>query len=265
MNYLMESQDEIERLERKTSFKAVEMQSRWAGLKEGMRVADIGCGSGRTSSFLKKITGEKGEVVGIDLSTERLDYARKTYGSETLTFIEKNIYHSMEDLGKFDFIWVRFLLEYHREEQFQLVRSFSEMLAPGGILCLIDLDHNSLNHYRLTPRMEKAISESMDSLVEHSDFDPYAGRRLYSYMYDLELKNIDVNIGTHHLIFGDLNETDSYNWFKKITVGLGNSKYTFPDYPGGFEEFAKECNDFISDPRRFIYTPIICCRGVKST
>ena len=265
MSYLMESHDEIERLERKTGFDAVEKQSRWAGLRKGMRVADIGCGSGRTSSFLKKITGDHGEIVGIDISPERLDYARRTYGSETLTFVEKNIYHSLEDLGKFDFIWVRFLLEYHREKQYQLVRSFSEMLNPGGVLCLIDLDHNSLNHYGLTPRLEKAISDGMDSLVRHSDFDPYAGRKLYTHMYDLDLKDIDVNVSTHHLLYGELNENDSYNWFKKITVGMGKSKYTFPDYPGGFEEFAKECNEFISDPRRFTYTPLVCCRGVRST
>jgi len=265
MSYLMESHDEIERLERKTGFEAVETQSHWAGLREGMRVADIGCGSGRTSSFLKRITGESGEVVGIDLSRDRLDYARQTYGSDSLTFVEKNIYHPLDDLGKFDFIWVRFLLEYHREKQFQLIRSFTEMLAPGGILCLIDLDHNSLNHYGHTPRLEKAISESMKSLVENSDFDPYTGRKLFTHMYDLDLKEIDVKVETHHLFFGELSETDRYNWFKKITVGLANSNYSFPEYEGGFDEFSKECKEFISDPRRFTYTPLICCRGVKST
>jgi len=265
MSYLMESCDEIERLERKTGFEAVKQQSRWAGLKEGMRVADIGCGSGRTSSFLKSLTGPSGDVVGIDLSEERLNYARETYSSEGLIFERKNIYESLEDLGKFDFIWVRFFLEYHREKQFQLVRSFSEMLNPGGILCLIDLDHNSLNHYGLSPRLEKTISNSMDSLVENSDFDPYAGRKLYSHMYDLHFKEIDVHVGTHHLIFGELNEIDHYNWLKKISVGLGNSSFEFPDYPGGFSEFEKECREFFENPRRFTYTPLISCRGVKPT
>lgn len=260
----MESKDEIKRLEKKTGFDQVKEQSTWAGLKEGMRVADIGCGSGVTSSYLKKLVGSTGEVVGVDISAERLEHAARTYGENGLSFIQKDIYKSLDDLGSFDFIWVRFLLEYHREEQFHLVKKFSELLAPGGILCLIDLDHNSLNHYGCSPRLENAISESMKSLTEHSNFDPYAGRRLYSHMYDLKLKDIDIHVGTHHLIFGEINETDSYNWFKKVNVGLSNSKYNFPDYPGGFEEFSKECNDFLADPRRFTYTPLICCRGVKS-
>ena len=104
----MESKDEIERLERKTGWTAVRDQAVWAGLKPGMRVADIGCGSGRTSSFLKKLCGPDGSVLGIDKSPERIAYARETYGCEGLEFREQNLYESLEDLGTFDFIWVRF-------------------------------------------------------------------------------------------------------------------------------------------------------------
>lgn len=263
MNYLMESCDEIERLEKKTGFEAVREQALWAGLKEGMRVADIGCGSGRTSSFLKELTGPGGSVTGIDFSEERLLYARETYGREGLEFVRRNIYEPLDDLGGFDFIWVRFLLEYHREKQFEVVRSFSEMLNPGGILCLIDLDHNSLNHYGLSERLEKALRDNMNYMERDQDFDPYAGRKLYSHLYRLGMKDIDVRVGTHHLLFGEINETDSYNWFKKISVGLAGTSYGFPDYPGGFREFEQECRDFVSNPGRFTYTPLISCRGIR--
>ena len=46
LEYLMEDSQEIERLERKTDPKSVLAQARWAGLAEGMRVADIGCADG---------------------------------------------------------------------------------------------------------------------------------------------------------------------------------------------------------------------------
>ena len=55
--YIMESHREIDRLEQKTGFDSVRDQALWAGLVPGMRVADIGCGSGRTTSFLKELTG----------------------------------------------------------------------------------------------------------------------------------------------------------------------------------------------------------------
>ena len=262
MSYLMESKDEIERLERKTGWPALREQALWAGLKPGMRVADIGCGSGRTSSFLKKLVGAEGSVTGIDKSTDRIAYARKTYGTEGIDFLEQNLYGPLDELGEFDFIWVRFLLEYHREQQFELVEKFSRLLAPGGILCLIDLDLNSINHYGMSARMEKALNASVGSLMEHNNFDIYAGRRLYSHLYDLGMTEIDVKVATHHLIFGELDEEEGYNWFKKLSVALKNSRYDYPNYPGGFEEFCDECRRFFSDPRRFTYTPLIACRGV---
>lgn len=263
MNYLMESCDEIERLEKKTGFNALRKQALWAGLKEGMRVADIGCGSGKTSSFLKELVGPEGYVTGVDISEERLDYAKATYGRPGLNFEKKNIYDSLDSLGHFDFIWVRFLLEYHKQQQFELVKSFRDRLNPQGILCLIDLDHNSLNHYGIPERLERALEKSVAALSANSNFDPYAGRKLYSHMHKLGMENIDVHVGTHHLMFGEMNETDSYNWIKKLTIGLSNTPYDFPEYKGGFNEFVDECSRYISDPGRFTYTPLISCRGIK--
>ncbi len=50
-------------------------------------VLDIGCGSGITSSFLKRIVGKTGNVTGIDGSKDRINYARNTYGEDGLEFI----------------------------------------------------------------------------------------------------------------------------------------------------------------------------------
>ena len=47
--YLMEDDQESVRLDRKTDPATVEKQALWAGLKPGMRVADLGCGAGKTT------------------------------------------------------------------------------------------------------------------------------------------------------------------------------------------------------------------------
>ncbi|MBW1891381.1 MAG: hypothetical protein JRI93_12870, partial [Deltaproteobacteria bacterium] len=53
--YMMEGEEEARRLDMKTVPKTVQEHALWAGLKPGMRVADLGCGSGKTSYYLNKL------------------------------------------------------------------------------------------------------------------------------------------------------------------------------------------------------------------
>ncbi len=261
--YIMENDEEAIRHDMKTDRKTVNRQALWAGLRPGMRVADIGCGSGITTFFLHGLIQPEGEIIGIDASEARIRHAREHYGQKGTNFICRDIHAPLQTLGEFDFIWVRFLLEYHRSRSADVVASLFDALRPGGILCLIDLDYNCLSHFGLSPRLEKSINGIMDTLERDADFDPYAGRKLYSYLYDLGCRDIEVDITYHHLIYGELNDTDAYNWTRKLEVAAKQSGYGFDEYPGGYEEFSGEFRRFFSDPRRFTYTPIISCRGTK--
>ena len=262
-SYIMESEEESIRLDLKTDPKTIKKQAIWAGLKPGMRVADLGCGPGKTTFFLNKLVQPNGSAVGVDISEKRINYARAHYKDNGLEFIVGDIRNSLDNLGLFDFIWVRFVLEHYRSTSFNIVKNISSLLKPGGILCLIDLDHNCLNHYGLSERLEKALHGIMEAVEKYNDFDPYVGRKCYSYLYDLGCTDIDVSLDAHHLIFGELEKTDEFNWRKKVEIAGKNSGYKFEEYEGGYEEFFEEFNRFFSDPRRFTYTPIISCRGRK--
>ena len=262
-SYLMESNEEAFRLDLKTDSKVVEKQAKWAGIKPGMRVADLGCGSGKTTFCLNKLVQPNGRAVGVDFSEQRINYAREHYDDKGIEFKCMDIRNPLDVLGMFDFILVRFVLEYYQTSSFDIVMNAFNILEPGGVLCLIDLDHNCLNHYGLSRRLEKALHGIMDAVQKYDDFDPYAGRKLYSYLYDLGCLDIDVSVEAHHLIFGELNETDAFNWMKKAEVVGNKPGHLFGEYEGGYEEFFEEYKRFFSDPRRFTYTPIISCRGRK--
>lgn len=261
--YLMESDEEALRLDIKTDIEVVEKQALWAGIKPGMRVADICFGSGKTTSVLYQLVQPGGEVVGIDGSEERIKYAKEKYSVEGIEFKCRNILEPLDDLGTFDFVWVRFVLEYYLKNSFDIVKNISRIVKPGGILCLIDLDYNALTHYELPERLEKTIYSIMDILQAEKNFDPYTGRKLYSFLYDLGYQDIDVDVAAHHLIFGRLKDDDASNWMKKVEVISKKTGYLFEEYEGGCEEFLDEFNRFFTDPRRFTYTPAILCRGVK--
>ncbi len=261
--YLMENIEEITRLNVKTDCRSVTDQARWAGIQTGMQVADIGCGSGKTSYTLHELAQPGGTVIGIDGSGERIDYADRTYGKYGIKFFCRDIREDLCNLGMFDFVWVRFILEYYRKTSFDIVKNLSKAVRPGGILCLIDLDHNCLCHYGLPKQLEKTVFSLITTLENHSDFDPFAGRKLYSHLYRLGYEDIDVKITAHHLIFGELDQMDAYNWKKKIEVASQKIGYRFDEYEKGYDEFIYEFNRFFSDPGRFTYTPLIICRGRK--
>ena len=48
-----------------------------SGIERGMRVLDLGCGSGDTSLLIAKMVGASGLVVGVDKSAEAIDKAEK--------------------------------------------------------------------------------------------------------------------------------------------------------------------------------------------
>jgi ubiquinone/menaquinone biosynthesis C-methylase UbiE len=261
--YLMESDDEALRLDLKTDPSVIEEQARWAGIKPGMRVADIGCGAGKTTFYLHRLAQPGGQTVGIDGSDQRLNYAHKHYAAEGIEYVCRDFLQPLDDLGRFDFIWLRFVLEYFRLESFDIVKNASKILKPGGILCLIDLDCNCLRFFGFSERLEKAIIGIMNVLEKNTDFDPFVGVKLYTYLYDLNFQEIDVRVTPHNLTFGGITEIAAFNATKKVEVAARNSRYDFEDYPGGFEEFFEELKRTFADPRSFHYSPLISCRGRK--
>jgi SAM-dependent methyltransferase len=261
--YLMENPEEVARLEMKTEESALARQALWAGLKEGMRVVDIGCGPGKTTSLLKKLVGESGEVIGVDFSEVRIDHANKKYKEKGLSFVCRDIFDDLKSLGKFDFVWSRFFLEYHRSNAYNIVKIIGSLLKRQGIVCLVDLDYNCLTHYGIPEKVESTIEDLMKYLEINHDFDPFIGRKLYSFIYELGYERIDLMMEPHHLIFGELNEVDAFNWHKKAIVAGKSCGYGFKEYPGGFNDFLKSYEEFFYNPKRFTYTPLIACRGVK--
>ena len=129
--YLMESEKEILRLEMKTVDRITEQQAKWAGIKPGMRVADIGCGTGKTTAHLHYMVQPDGEAIGIDSSEQRIEYAKKHYGKNGTCFSCQDIFAPLDHLGTFDLIWVRFFLEYHRSRSFDIVTNLTRLLKSG--------------------------------------------------------------------------------------------------------------------------------------
>jgi ubiquinone/menaquinone biosynthesis C-methylase UbiE len=271
MAYLMENSEEDQRLDLKTGLEAVQRQAGWAGIGPGMKILDVGCGIGKTTRALADLVGPTGSVVGIDSSDERLEIARARYGSDRIRFEKHDITKPFLWHEEFDGMWLRFILEYFKEGALDLLNNVTQSLKPGGILCLADSDCNSLLHYGHSQRLQNTLQDIMNRLEQNFNFDPYAGRKLYDYLYQLEYNDIEVMMEPHHLIYGALRESDAYNWKRKLELTAEQSGCELEEYAGtagdDFQSrhaaFKQEFEQFFSSPRRFTYTPIIIARGHK--
>jgi len=263
--YLMENDDESIRLEAKTDRDAVGSQALWCGVRPGLRVLDAGCGPGLTTSILNEMVQPGGSVIGVDYSAKRIAYANEHYAdAKGISFYFHDLRETLNGFPRFDLIWVRFVLEYHRIGSLDIIRNLNDCLKPGGYLCLLDLDYNCLSHYELPPSLQALLPKVMERLDHKYNFDTYSGRKLYSYLYDYGYEDIEVQLRAHHLIYGShIKDGDIFNWFKKVEVSAGLLRDLFEDYPGGHNAFTSEFREFFLNPRRFTYTPLILCRGRK--
>lgn len=210
--YLMESQDEALRLDIKTDPDSLHKQALWCGVKPGLRVLDLGCGVGKTSFLLHEMVQPAGSIVGID-------YARKHYGGKGgIDFLVHDFTEPFNGIEPFDIIWVRFVLEYYRRESPAIVNNLKKLLKPGGYLCLLDLDYNCLSHYELPANLADLLPKLMAELDKEYNFDTYAGRKLYSYLYDTGYENIQMELMAHHMIYGEARDVDIFNWMKKLEI-----------------------------------------------
>ncbi len=107
-----------------------------AGLRPGMRVADIGCGTGLVSEIAARIVGSKGQVFSVDPSAGMLKEA-VARGRVVCPLQGKAEKLPLED-GVADFLCMGFALRHVSD----LDATFSEyrrVLKPGGRLLVMEL------------------------------------------------------------------------------------------------------------------------------
>jgi len=84
----------------------------------GLKVLDLGSGSGRDSYLVSKLVGEKGYVVGVDMTDEQLDVANRhiAYHTQKFNYTSANIEFKKGEIEKLDEIGIS-------EESFDLIIS----------------------------------------------------------------------------------------------------------------------------------------------
>ena len=115
-----------------------------AGIRKGMRIADLGCGVGMVTQMLAELVGPGGTVVGVDFSGAQIGQARALLPTSmtNVNFVEASATNTGLPEESFDLVYCRFLL-IHLTEPDLALREMHRLLKPSGVLVCEDGDLTS--------------------------------------------------------------------------------------------------------------------------
>lgn len=112
-------------------------------LSKGLKVLDIGCGTGAISKGIAEIVGPEGYVIGIDHTEKFIASGAETYQSvKNLNLIHADLF-SFEPKEKFDLIVAARVLQWLNNPT-EALKKIKIMLKPGGIVSILDYNHSFL-------------------------------------------------------------------------------------------------------------------------
>ena len=117
---------------------------RLADVRQGQRVLDVACGTGRGTVGLAEAVGAQGRVDAFDLSQAMLDQARDKFDKNGLSGIVHLKQGNARDLpypeATFDLVYNGYMFDLIPLDGFlPILKEFQRVLKPGGKLVLVNM------------------------------------------------------------------------------------------------------------------------------
>jgi len=115
-----------------------------SGIKEGMKVLEVGCGSGAFTTFVARAVGVKGEVFALDIQREMLKQLEKKLSKKenqdinNIKLIEGDAHNLPFDDDYFDLVYTVTVLQEIPDKN-KALYEIKRILKPGGILAVTEL------------------------------------------------------------------------------------------------------------------------------
>jgi SAM-dependent methyltransferase len=162
------SEHELERLSRQAQ--AFEPFTRHllqlAGINSGMRVLDVGCGSGDVAFLVADLVGSTGEVIGVDRAAAAIEWASARARSQKISnvaFLEGDPTEMQFD-RPFDAVVGRLVLMYY-PDPVNAIRKLMRHLRDGGLAVFQEIDCEVCRSVPPTPTYDRAASWIKTSLA----------------------------------------------------------------------------------------------------
>lgn len=104
-------------------------------IQNGVKVLDVGTGTGILLPFLAKQVGEQGKVIAIDVSDKMLEVAQRKYSYNNVSFVCDDVLEADLPIGYFDIIICYSVFPHFQDKQFA-IKAISKYLKPDGMFAI---------------------------------------------------------------------------------------------------------------------------------
>ena len=110
-----------------------------AGICAGMRVLDVGCGSGDVTRLTAELVGPSGSVLGVDMDAESIRSARVRAAQLNVSNVEFQVGEAASAVqpGSFDALVARFFL-MHQSVPAKTLADIAKAVRPGGVVMMLE-------------------------------------------------------------------------------------------------------------------------------
>ncbi|MDM8555744.1 methyltransferase domain-containing protein [Desulfococcaceae bacterium HSG7] len=200
--------------------------------------------------------------IGIDTSKERIcDAFENLSGRANATNLLGNALYLPFQSECFDFVFTRFLLQYLPNPE-DAVTEMVRVCKPGGKLLLQDLDGQLQWYFPEDKNLKAKIDKVVAYLHKNTGFDPFVGRKLFSFLQTLGLENIQVRADSYNLSWGKMDAKSFQLWETKLEIVIP----VMIKVLGGKQEaykLKKACLDYFSREDTLVYSVVFTVCGEK--
>lgn len=261
MTYLMESPREGQRLLVQERANPSRESLLAAGLRPGMRVLDIGCGSGGVALAAAALVGPSGSVLGVDPSQARLDEARRLVGdAANVEFRQASFPSTGLEPDGFDFVYSQFVLEYLPDPRAALAEMV-RTARPGGTVAVTDIDGLGLANWP-TPQVVIDGLITVERALQKVGFDLFVGRKIFHELRLMGLGTVGVHLAPLYLVAGAAEAWLVDDWALRLENIAPVVAPAFGGAPG-YEAFRQAYLDLLRNPDALKYTVALTTWGTK--
>jgi SAM-dependent methyltransferase len=161
-------------------------------LRPDMRLLDVGCGPGSITRGLAERV-PSGEVIGLDLSRETLEAARRdaaARGLANLRYEEGSVYSLPFPDGSFDVVYAHQVLQHLRERGAAL-REMLRVVRRGGLVAVRDVDWGTVAYWPRDPWLDRFVDVHQRAWYGNGG-EPQMGRHLRALFNEVGVADLAV-------------------------------------------------------------------------